>query len=69
MINYCFQDLLANTDLLVTQARQLQQDIQDVLYLNDLLCMLQGRLEDVTPRRWPFLIAQDNVLDKVNLVI
>ncbi|XP_054283325.1 uncharacterized protein LOC129000386 [Macrosteles quadrilineatus] len=66
-----FQELLATTDYLVTQARRLHQDLQDVLYLNDLLWMLRGRLERVSKRRWPFLEGHVplGVREEANLVV
>jgi hypothetical protein len=42
---------------LTEEARQLRDDLEDIRYLDDLIFLLQGQLDRITLRKWPFLIA------------
>jgi hypothetical protein len=39
------------------QTRQLAEDVEDTRYLDDLIFLLQGHLDRITLRKWPFVVA------------
>lgn len=41
----------------LTQHIQDIEDIQDIRYLDDLIFLLQGQLDRITLRQWPFIVA------------
>lgn len=40
-----------------TRTRQLTEDVQDTRYLDDLIFLLQGHLDRISLRKWPFVAA------------
>jgi len=41
----------------MARTRQLAEDVQDTRYLDDLIFLLQGQLDRISLRKWPFVVA------------
>jgi hypothetical protein len=59
--------------LMIQEARQLGEDLQDIRYLDDLIFLLQGQLDRISLRKWPFLLAHihrhKDSTQELNLVV
>jgi hypothetical protein len=69
--------VLQSKEVAVTQmteeVRQLADDLDDIRYLDDLIFLLQGQLDRITLRKWPFLVAHvlphTNSKEELNLLV
>ncbi|PSN42794.1 hypothetical protein C0J52_20535 [Blattella germanica] len=54
-------------------ARRLVSDLQNIRYLDDLIYLLQGQLDRITLRKWPFILAhvlpQSDSTQEFNLIV
>jgi hypothetical protein len=59
--------------LMIQEARQLGEDLQDIQYLDDIIFLLQGQLDRISLRKWPFLLAHilphKDSTQELNLVV
>jgi hypothetical protein len=62
----------SSVTLMIQQTRQLE-DLQGVRYLDDLIFLLQGQLDRISLRKWPFLLAHilphKDSTQELNLVV
>jgi hypothetical protein len=58
--------------LMIQETRELE-DLQGVRYLDDLIFLLQGQLDRISLRKWPFLLAHilphKDSTQELNLVV
>lgn len=52
-----------------SSARQFREDLQETRYLDDLLQLLQGELETISRRNWPFLLGHGEQPEEINLIV
>jgi hypothetical protein len=61
------------TTLMIQEAQQLGEDLQDIRYLDDLIFLLQGQLDRISLRKWPFLLGHifphKDSTQELNLVV
>ncbi|XP_043271117.1 uncharacterized protein [Venturia canescens] len=56
-------------DGLIDAAVTLRQDTNEMRYLDDLLNLLDGELERISRRNWPFVFGHENQTGEMNLVV
>jgi hypothetical protein len=65
------QSMDSAVNLMIQETRHLE-DLEGVRHLDDLIFLLQGRLDRISLRKWPFLLAhvlpQDSA-QELNLVV
>ncbi|XP_068083593.1 uncharacterized protein [Anabrus simplex] len=55
---------------LIDQARQVRYNLHDVVYLEDLIFLLEGQLEHISLRCWPFKLARPAHRSRnINLIV
>ncbi|PNF24051.1 hypothetical protein B7P43_G08369 [Cryptotermes secundus] len=68
-----FQSMESAASLMIQEARQLGEDLRDIRYLDDLIFLLQGQLDRISLRKWPFLLAHTlphkDSTQELNLVV
>uniref|UniRef100_A0A1B6D350 Uncharacterized protein n=1 Tax=Clastoptera arizonana TaxID=38151 RepID=A0A1B6D350_9HEMI len=62
------EELESHTDILLLETKQLREELQDLCYLDDLIHLMNGQLDRITIKQWPFSIAHDNK-SELNLII
>lgn len=67
------QSMESAATLMIQEARQLAEDLRDIRYLDDLIFLLQGQLDRISLRKWPFLLAHilphKDSTQELNLVV
>jgi len=45
------------------------EELHDLRYFDDLLELLEGELEQISKRNWPFILGHNNLQKEKNLII
>lgn len=54
---------------LSSDTRKLVEDIHELRYFDDLLMLLEGELERISSRNWPFVLGHSEPREEMNLII
>ncbi|XP_069690538.1 uncharacterized protein [Periplaneta americana] len=56
-LRHDFQSKESAVMFMIEETKQLEADLQELQYLDDLIFLLQGQLHRITLRKWPFILA------------
>jgi len=54
---------------LSSDTTRLLEDIHDLRYFDDLVKLLEGELERISRRNWPFVLGHNKPHEEMNLII
>ena len=70
LFNFVFQYNETKVDDLIDGTISFRQDMHEMRYLDDLLNLLDGELERISRRNWPFVFGHsEHRAEEMNLVI
>ncbi|XP_075214144.1 uncharacterized protein LOC142320323 isoform X2 [Lycorma delicatula] len=68
-LKQAYEELDDVANQLLEEVRCLITEIQNVRFLEDLLCLLDGKTDNISLQKWPFIMAHSSPFDELNLIV